>query len=316
MVTYRTFRNTDPPHLVSLWRSHAGQPGLMQPVSVDTLEQLIFAKLYFDYRGLVLAYEGERLLGFAHAGFGPNSEQTAVSPSTGTTCIVMTGTDAPHAEVASELVERCESYLGECGAKVLYGGGIAPVNPFYCGLYGGSQLPGILDSDTLARETFATRGYEEVERTVVLYRDLNGFEAPIDRQQMQVRRQMVVEVVGDAPTRTWWEACTLGAFDLTRFALVPRSGGQPVATATFRSMEPSGAVAIGRSAGLVDLAVDPAYRRRGLATFLVSEAFRQFLRQGIVHVEVQAGETNGEALGMFRKVGFQQTAQGGLWRKA
>ena len=57
---------------------------------------------------------------------------------------------------------------------------------------------------------------------------------------MQVRRQMMVEVTADAPTRTWWEACTVGEFDLTRFELVPRGGGSAVATATFRSMEPSG----------------------------------------------------------------------------
>jgi len=48
MITYRTFRNTDPPLLVSVWRSRAGQRGLMQPVSADLLEQLLFGKLYFD----------------------------------------------------------------------------------------------------------------------------------------------------------------------------------------------------------------------------------------------------------------------------
>ena len=36
MPTYRTFRNSDPPVLTDLWRSRAGQPGLLQPVS--TLE--------------------------------------------------------------------------------------------------------------------------------------------------------------------------------------------------------------------------------------------------------------------------------------
>ena len=33
--------------------------------------------------------------------------------------------------------------------------------------------------------------------------------------------------------------------------------------------------------GLIELYVDEAYRRRGLAVFLLSEAFRQFARQGI-----------------------------------
>jgi len=45
MLTFRTFRNSDPPVLAALWRSRAGQPGLWQPVSPDLLEQMLFAKL-------------------------------------------------------------------------------------------------------------------------------------------------------------------------------------------------------------------------------------------------------------------------------
>ena len=71
----------------------------------------------------------------------------------------------------------------------------------------------------------------------------------------------------------------------------------------------------GRAAGLIGLSVDPSYRRRGLALFLLSEAFRQFLRQGILHVEVQARQTNIAVLEMLRKLGFQQIEQGGVWRK-
>lgn len=315
MLTYRTFRNTDPPALASLWQSRVGQPGLWQPVSSDLLEQLVFAKLYLDYRGLWLALDDDRPIGFAHAGFGATAEGNWYSTEAGVTCIVLVRPECPHAEVAAGLVERCEEHLRGRGAKVLYGGGLQPLNPFYLGLYGGSELPGVLDSDVVAREVFAARGYREAERISVMRRELGGFEATVDRQQMQVRRQMMVEVTADAPTQTWWEACTLGAFDLTRFDLVPRGGGSAVATAIFRSMEPSGTTAVGRAAGLIRLAVDPAYRRRGLAVFLLSEAFRQFLRQGIAHVEAQAPQSDAVALQVLKKLGFQQVEQGGVWRK-
>ena len=119
----------------------------------------------------------------------------------------------------------------------------------------------------------------------------------------------------DAPTRTWWEACTVGSFDLTRFDLVPRGGGSVVATATFRSMEPSGTATVGRAAGLIDISVDAAYRRRGLAIFLLSEAFRQFLRQGILQVDVQVRQGQSVALSILQKLGFRQVDQGGVWRK-
>jgi len=315
MLTYRTFRNSDPPALATLWRSRAGQPGLTQPVSPDLLEQLVFAKLYFDYGGLMLAYDDGRLVGFAHAGFGPNEERSWISVETGVLCVVVTDPKCAEAEVAAGLLDRCEDYLRRRGAKVFYGGGLQPLCPFYIGLYGGSELPGVLDSDTVARGALAARGYREVERTVLLRRDLDGFESQIDRQQMQIRRQMLVEVTADAPTRTRWEACTVGEFDLTRFDLVARGGGAAVATALFRNIEPGGITGVRHAAGLIDLSVEPAYRRRGVATFLLNEAFRQFLRQGIMHVEVQAGETNAAALGAFQKLGLQQTGQGGVWKK-
>ena len=85
MLTYRSFRNFDPPALTALWRSRAGQPGFVQPLSTDLFEQLVFAKLYFDYGGLVLAHDDGRLLGFAHAGFGLPAP-TATLP-TATACI-------------------------------------------------------------------------------------------------------------------------------------------------------------------------------------------------------------------------------------
>ena len=315
MLTYRTFRNSDPPVLASLWRSRAGQPGLSQPVSPDLLEQLVFAKLYFDYDGLFLAWDDNQPVGFAHAGFGPNADQSWIATEVGVTCLVLVRPGCAETEVAAGLLDRCEEYLRGRGAKVMCGGGFQPLNPFYVGLYGGSQLPGVLDSDVVARRLFAARGYQEQDRTTILRGDLCNFESLVDRRQMQVRRQMVVEVTSDAPTQTWWEACTFGEFDLTRFDMVPRAGGSPVATATFRSMESSGSAHASRAAGLISLSVDESYRRRGLAVFLLSEAFRQFLRQGIMHVEVRVRQADTPVLEMLLKLGFQQIEQGGVWRK-
>jgi len=315
--TYRTFRNTDPPILVELWRSRAGQIGFVQPVSCDLIEQLVFAKLYFDYGGLFLAFDDDRPVGFAHAGFGPNENQTWISNETGVTCIVLVRPDCTEAnEVATGLLERCESYLRDRGAEVLYGGATLLQAPFYLGLYGGCESPGVLDSDLLVQQLYSARGYEAVDHMLLFQRDLNGFESLIDRQQMQIRRQMIVEVTNDAPTKTWWEASILGEFDLTRFELVPRGGGATIATALFRSMQPSVTNAMGRSTGLIHFDVEPTYRRRGVANFLLSEAFRQFIRQGIMQVDTQIPQSDEAALGAMQKLGFQQIATGTVFRKA
>jgi GNAT superfamily N-acetyltransferase len=315
-LTFRTFRNTDPPVLAELWQSRMGQPGLTQPASVDLLDQLVFAKLYFEAAGLFLAFEGNRPVGFAHAGFGPNEEQSWISHEDGTTCMVLVRPDCTQAgEVAAGLLQQCETYLRSRGAKNLYGGGILPWSPFYLGLYGGSESPGVLESDTLSQQLYPTHDYEAVKHTLLFHRDLDGFESVIDRQQMQLRRQMIVEVTSDAPTRSWWEASILGQFDLTRFDLKPRSGGSPIASAIFRSMEPSVTNAMSQSTGLIFFGVDECYRRRGVANFLLSEAFRQFMRQGILAVNVQVPQEDAPAAAAMQKLGFQLVDKGVVFRK-
>jgi GNAT superfamily N-acetyltransferase len=315
MLTYRSFRNTDPPLLTALWRSHAGRPGLMDPVSPDLLEQLVFAKLYFDYAGLILAFQDDLPVGFAHAGFGPNEQLNAVSFDLGVTSIVIVRPDCAEGEVAAGLLEQCEQYLRARGAKVLYGGGVQPLNPFYLGLYGGSELPGVLDSDLTALNLFQSHDYREIDRTRITQVDLSRFEALIDRSQMQIRRQMVVEETIDYHTRNWWEACTLGEFELTRFEMIPRGGGPVVARAIFRSMAPAGTNPAGRRSGLIEFHVDPAYRRRGYAVFLLSEVFRQFIRQGIAAVEAQTMQSNTPAINLYQKLGFKPIGEGRVLRK-
>ena len=314
MLHYRTFRNTDPPKVAELWQSRGDQRGLVQPVSVDLLEQFVFGRLYFDYEGLFLAWDDQEPLGFAHAAFGPNEQENALTTELGVVSLLLVRPECDEPAIAGELLKRCEDYLHRHGAKVLYGGGIRPLNPFYLGLYGGSELPGILQSDCVALELFRSHGYQEIDRTVIFHVDLHRFRAPINRRQMQIRRRMMVQVTVDPPSRNWWEACTTGCFDLTRYDLVPR-GGTSIGHATVRSMDSGTAFGPARSVGLIELEVAPGYRRQGLTTFLLTETFHQLARQGIARVEVQTMAHNQPAVGLYRKLGFKQVEQGVVFRK-
>ena len=100
-----------------------------------------------------------------------------------------------------------------------------------------------------------------------------------------------------------------------------RSSGPPVlrillpAELKGRSFPLGEEITLGRAAGLMRLHVEELYRRRGLAVFLLSEAFRQFMRQGIMHVEIQALQSNTAALKLFGKLGFELVDQGGGGKK-
>jgi GNAT superfamily N-acetyltransferase len=287
---------------------------MTQPISVELLEQLVFGKVYFDSHGLILAHDDERPVGFVHAGFGPNEARDRLSTEKGVTCVVVVRPDCHEAEVAEGLLERSEAYLRQRGATVLYGGGIAPWDPFYLGLYGGSDLPGVLDSDRLTQQLYRTHGYEQVDRTLLFRCRLANLQPVVDRQQMLMRRRLVVEMDADPPARDWWEARAAADFDYIRFELVSRSPSGPVACATFRSMELYSSN-LGRTLGLVDIEVQPPYRRQGAAMFLLGEAFRRLTQQGTQVVEAQTTEQNQASIGLLDKLGFTKVAQGKVFRK-
>jgi len=315
MLRYRTFHNSDPPVLADIWRSRTAASGWTQPISVDLLEQMVFGKPYFDGAGLILALDEKRPVGFAHGAFGPSPSQDRISAETGVTCLVAVRPDCREAEVAAGLLRESEQYLRSRGAKVLQGGAARPLAPFYFGLYGGSEPPGVLKSDTVSLQLYRSHGYAEADQRCVLQCRLDSFRPPVDRQQMHWRRKMLVEQRADPPLRSWWEACLLGNFDLTRFALIPRDGGPPAATATFRTIDPPCAPVQGRGEGLIDMEVSRQWRRKGLATFLLSEAFRQLARQGVATIETQTSRSNDASLALLAKLQLKPVAEGIVFRK-
>jgi ribosomal protein S18 acetylase RimI-like enzyme len=230
-------------------------------------------------------------------------------------CLIVVRPDCDQAAVAAGLLDHCEAYLRQRGAKVVYGGGVWPVSPFYAGLYGGCETPGVLESDQVSRQLYTARGYAAIDRTFLFRQDVSTFRPPMDRLQIQCRRRLLVQVIVDTPARTWWEASTVGDFEATRFELVPRGGGGPAAYAVVRAMEWGRSGRPGRTAGLVDLFVEPASRRQGLATHLIGELSRNLTNHGVAYLEAQALQSNVPLMQLYRKLGFQQIAEGVVYRK-
>ncbi|MCR4413021.1 MAG: GNAT family N-acetyltransferase [Thermoguttaceae bacterium] len=300
--------------MTRIWQSRAGQPGLAQPVSPDLFEEYVFGKLHFDYGGLIFALEDDCPAGFVHAAFGPDAARHWIAPETGVIAMLQACPGDSEHEIARALVVEAEAYLRTRGAKVVYGGCVQPHNPFYMGLYGGADLPGVLDTDTVFQEALRANGYQPVRQIAVLRRALHDFQPPADRQQVQYRRRMLVQVIVDPPARNRWEALTTGDFDLTRFELVPRGSGQTAAYLVVRDMA-IGNHAAGRTVGVVELEVDPAERRKGLATCLLSETFRMLAGQGFDTVEMNIPADDAIGMRLAEKLGFCETCRGTLFRK-
>lgn len=281
----------------------------MQPLSPSLLEQLVLSRPTFDRDGLILALSDRRPLGFVHAGFGPNATRTGPDPTLGFASMVMVHGAEQESGLAADLLGRGEEYLKTHGATRIYAAGIDFLAPFYLGLYGGSQLSGILQSDPTRNQLFQSQGYAQIGRGRVLQRELATFRPAVDRRQLQLRRRASIQTVPDPPAGNWWQACVLGEFTRIRYDLQAETGGDVAACVTFWNMEPLSLTWGVHAMGLVELEVLPPWRRQGIATFLLGEAFRQLYAQGINLVEAQVDEENSEALQLFQTLGFEEVDQ-------
>ena len=315
MIRHRPFCNGDSPAIAEIWCSHRPLRGLAQPMSALVLEERVLSKPYFEREGLIVAEDQGQIVGFVHAGFGPTDDLSALSTEIGVTCLLMVSAHPSRETIADQLLAQAELYLRRNGAKVLYGGGIFPLNPFYLGLYGGSELPGVLASDHELASLFQRCGYREIDRSVILHADLASFRPVVDRLQMRVRRNFRVDATFDPPADSWWEACCSSPAEQTLYQLVPTRGGPACGRVSAWNIEPLSRSWGVRAAGLVQVGVDEAVRGQGLATHLLGETMRQLRSECITLVEVQAMRRNAAALALYEKLGFREIEQGIVFRK-
>ena len=317
MIHFRSFRNGDPPALVDLWNRALPDGGAVRPLNVHEFDALALGKLHFEADGLIVAELDGRVLGFAHAGFGPIDPDGAahrLDTSLGTVAMLVTEPEIDDPELELGLFLAAERYLRSRGASVFYAGGQWPLNPFYWGIYGGSEFSGILDSHADFRRAAARAGYEPSATTIVMEADLSEPETR-DPRGLLMRRQFRLEAVEDAIPRGWWHALALGLFRPTAFSLVDKMTGRSVASAWSWDIAACTGLGDGRVAlGLIDVEVQPDQRRRGYGRHLVAEILRHARARSTDVVSVQTPATNLPALGLYRSAGFVQIDVATMYR--
>ena len=314
MIEIRAFRNEDPPRLAEVWRAADLGPAAMQPMTTAMLEACVFSKPYFDRQGLLVALDDRRMVGFAHAGFGPDPHHGGIDTCQGTTLLVAVVPHAQSDEIGDRLLAGCEHYLRGRGATTLLGGGSAAMRSFYLGLYGGSDLPGVLDSSAAVQSVFRRAGYVEQDRVAVLRRALAGYRPPVNRQQLSIRRTTHIRAIDEPARRDWWEAATTTGMALRRYELCGERD-RVLASALFWDMQPLASAWGVPAAGLLSVEVGEGRRREGLAHFLLADTFQDLAREGVALVEAQASCSNAAAMMLFSKLGFEAVEHGTVFRR-
>lgn len=309
VIEYRSFRNGDPPGLVQVWNQCFTGRGAALLRGSTLLEFCTLSKPYFDPAGLIVAVSDGRLVGFAHAGFGPAADQCSIDPTTGVLCMVAVLPDCRRQGIGGELLRRAEEYLRAKGATTLRAGPRAPYNPFTFGVYGGSSSPGFLDSDSLARPFFDKHGYQAADPVRVLQRSLDAPLALVDVRFSAFRQQFEIHARA-LPPRSWWQECVIGPIEMVEYRLVDKARKQAVAQAVMWEMETFRARYQVPAVGVAALEVPPESRRRGLGKFLTAQIIRHLQEQAFKLLEVQVAENDPSALGLAGLLGFQQVDLG------
>ncbi len=284
-------------------------------ISHAMVDDLILAKPYFDRQSLVLAFDDDEPIGFLLAGFCPNQDHSDCDRSAGVISQLRVVERQDQQAIAAELLSRGETYLRDRGAQSIFVGGRFPFAPYFQGLYGGSRIPGVLDDDELMRSAFATAGYQTDGDILIFQRRLAGFRTTVDRQLTSVRRQYQVVADTDPDYSDWWEACTLGSSNRTRFSMMDRKTDSLAASVTFWDIQPLASCWGVQAMGMYDLHVLEEHRRCGLATFLIGEAMRHLGQEGVGLVEVQCPADDFASCGVFTKHGFEAIGRGHLMSK-
>jgi GNAT superfamily N-acetyltransferase len=315
LIRLRPFENRDPPALAEIWRTQRPIRGRIQSVTPQLIEEHVLAKPWFDRHGLIVACDGSRPVGFVHAGFGADCNRNDLDCNEGTTCLLLVAPHENRPAIAQELLTASEAYLCQRGARQLYAGSQAPLNPFYLGMYGSSETAGVLASNSGWGHLLENSGYQPKIRRVLSGRTLTGFRPPVDRKQMQVRRQFKVAGPAVVIPDTWWDACVWALHEWTRYALVLPGGGEPIIAATFWDLEPLGRSWGVQTVGLVRLEDTPEAREAGLTTYLLAEALRQFQSAGYAQFEAQSLSTDVSLRAIFIELGLKEYDEGILWAK-
>lgn len=314
MITYRSYRNSDPPHLLRIWADCAGRPGLIQPLTMAYLERSVLNKPYFDPRGLFLAFDDDRPVGFAHAGFAPASDfRSGLCREKGITCLVLVSQDYESSGIAEKLLWQCEEYLTTQGARILYGGSASPWHPFYLGLYGGLQLPGILESDTQLVNTFMSHDYRVDRRYQRFQLNLENGLRPLDvALRFQFARFCVVKRP-DPPPAHWWDAVSYCESEITDYLLIDPTTERAVARVRYCKHQPN--PHSWPAVGLAEIRVANGWQQQKADRYLLANSLACLRQEGISIVEAQCVSTDAATVELLTGIGFRPATSSLVFRK-
>jgi hypothetical protein len=283
----------------------------------------IFSKAYFRADELLLAIsETGEAVGFIHFGMIPprstagQSEMNSIGQaSIGAIHRLCVSSSPSEDSIAESLIQQAVARLKTAGATVCQGLGGGEHSVFYLGIAEGDNSMGVLAHDRRSQNWFHRAGFAPIQPTECWELELASFRPPMDRMQIQVRRNCTIGRMLEEDYDDWLESAVLGHCEQVRFHLMVKS--PPMLAGILKCWFPDPEVADVDS-GVVrtripELPETETERERFI--YLLSESLRQLQqdRKRVVRTVTSAQKQN--TISVLQKLGFRSVVHGLLFEK-
>ena len=311
MAELRPYRSGDTPLLAAVWNACFQHGPAFVRLGEADLRRRVMDQPAFDSSSLLLATVGDRVLGFSH--WGPRLEWEGGAhwaPGDSDEGHVYALVAPSHElSLTEELLAMAEEKLRERGARrVLLGPSwVCGVQPFYNGIAGAYEMPGLSaarESVLLAAEG---RGYRTCAEYGTPELDLSG-PAPLDHLSAALRR--LREQARELGLTVRSRPIEMRFFP-KRLLVELAKGRKVVATTAYGLWPEYEREHHLRMYGLTSVQVAPDWRGKGLGKLVMIEAMEAARREGAEAVHLHVWRGNEPAWNLYhRALGF---APGRRW---
>jgi len=306
VTALRAYEASDLPGVVQAWnRALAGGANFF-PLTEDCFQARVARQPSFSPQGLLVAAQGDQVTGFVH--FGPATNfwfdlaERQVTPGEGLIwALVAPPSDRP---LAGDLLGAAMLRLREAGARriLLYPSWVQCTQPFYNGIAGGYEMPGISASREEALALAADQGFEPIAEYGTPEFDLSDGDRLAALRAEAVRIRLRMRDTGLEPR---FREVTSAFFPPRRAAVLVR-GTETIATTAY-GLWGEYAQAHGRRLyGITGVHVATHWRGLGLGKLIVTLALEAALAEGAEALHLHVYRANAPAWNLYhRAVGFQ-----------
>lgn len=306
MAELRAYRRSDLPGLAEVWNEcYAGGPNFVR-VGEAGLRARVTDQPSFDPERLLVAANGEHILGFVH--FGPRTSfwfrraDRSVDPTEGQIYVVVTrGPDPP---LARDLLATAVARLAQAGARraLLGPSWVYGTQPFYNGIAGAYEFPGLTAERPELLDLAAEAGFSPLAEYATPELDLS------DQEHLAALRAEAVALWRRA--RDWGlrqrPRPLISPFFPDRDSVELLRGSEIVATAAYGLWEEYARAYGRRLFGITSVQVAQHWRGRGLGKLIVIGAMEAAIEARAEALHLHVWRDNQVAWNLYhRALGFQ-----------